>query len=250
MRIEPKRLLAHVLVLTLLAAAWEWGAQRGLLETALFGRPSGIAAYLRQALPDPRLWRDLAYTLGGTLIAFGVGSACAMALGLAFVAWPPAERALKPYLHAANALPRLALAPLFLLWFGLGVASKVAVGASLSFFVVLSATLAGIRGVAPDHVMLARSLGATPRQMFFRFTLPSAMPTLFAGLRLGLTVSLLGVVAAEIVAAEHGMGQRLAALQGGFDTNGVMGVLVLLALLGLGLSALMSLIERRLTRWQ
>ena len=147
-------------------------------------------------------------------------------------------------------MPRLALAPLFLLWFGLGVGSKIAVGSSLTFFIVLSATMAGMRSVNPDHLVLSRALGATPSQVFFKVTLPSAVPVIFAGLRLGLIFALLGVIGAELIAAEHGLGQTLAYLQSTFSMDGVMAVLLLLAVLGLGVTTLMNRVERYLAAWR
>jgi NitT/TauT family transport system permease protein len=147
-------------------------------------------------------------------------------------------------------MPRLALAPLFLLWFGLGLGSKVAVGTSLAFFIVLANTVAGIRGVSQDLVTLSRSLGATPRQVFFKVTLPSAVPVIFSGLRLALIYSMLGVVGAELIAAEHGLGQVLAYLQSTFNMNGVMALLALLALLGMIVTQGMTRLEKALLRWQ
>jgi NitT/TauT family transport system permease protein len=155
-----------------------------------------------------------------------------------------------PYLTVLNAMPRLALAPLFLLWFGLGLGSKVAVGTSLAFFIVLANTVAGIRGVSQDLVTLSRSLGATPRQVFFKVTLPSAVPVIFSGLRLALIYSMLGVVGAELIAAEHGLGQVLAYLQSTFNMNGVMALLALLALLGMIVTQGMTRLEKALLRWQ
>ncbi len=147
-------------------------------------------------------------------------------------------------------MPRLALAPLFLLWFGLGLGSKIAVGTSLSFFIVLANTVAGIRGVSQDLIVLSRSLGATPNQIFFKVTLPSAVPVIFSGLRLALIYSMLGVVGAELIAAEHGLGQQLAYLQATFNMNGVMALLALLAVLGMVVTQGMTRLEKALLRWQ
>jgi NitT/TauT family transport system permease protein len=157
---------------------------------------------------------------------------------------------MEPYLAVLNAMPRFALAPLFLLWFGLGLGSKVAVGTSLSFFIVLANTVAGIRGVSADLVILSRSLGATPKQVFFKVTLPGAVPVIFSGLRLALVFSMLGVVGAEIIAAEHGLGQTLSYLQSTFNMNGVMGLLALLATLGMLVTRGMTRLEKRLPKWQ
>jgi NitT/TauT family transport system permease protein len=252
--ISPEMLLraaAHIAFIVAFLSIWELAARHGLLDPTFFGRPSGIWNYLWTGfITGRKLWVELGYTLTGTVISFVVGSAAAIALGLVFTTYPKLHRAAEPYLTLLNAMPRIALAPLFLLWFGLGLGSKIAVGVSLTFFIVLSATVAGIRGVASDHLILSKALGATPQQVFFKVTLPSAVPVIFSGLRLGLIFALLGVVGAELIAAEHGLGQTLAYLQSSFSMDGVMALLFLLALLGLGVTAIMNRIERALLSWQ
>lgn len=244
-------LTGHAVFIVVLIAAWEFASLRGLLDRTFFGSPSGIAMYLWKGFGgDGKLWLELGYTLLGAAISFLAGSVGAVALGLVFAMVPPFHRAAEPYLTLLNAMPRIALAPLFLLWFGLGIGSKVAVGVSLTFFIVLSATVAGIRGVNTDHLVLSRALGASPRQIFFKVTLPSAVPVIFSGLRLGLIFALLGVVGAELLAAEHGLGQTLAYLQSTFHMDGVMGILFLLAFLGLAVTSLMNRLERSLLAWQ
>ena len=243
--------VAHAAFILAFLGLWEFASTRGWLDPVFFGSPSGIAAYLWEGFAVTKnLWLQLGYTVAGTLVSFGLGSLLAISLALAFAAWPKLEHAMDPYLMVLNATPRIALAPLFLLWFGLGIGSKIAVGTSLSFFIVLSSTVAGIRGVNPDHLTLSRSLGARPLQVFFKVTLPSAVPVIFSGLRLGLIYSMLGVIGAELIAAEHGLGQTLSYLQSTFNMNGVMGLLVLLALLGMAVTRGMTRLERTLLRWQ
>jgi len=128
--------------------------------------------------------------------------------------------------------------------------AKIAVGVSLSIVILLSSTVAGARSVDPDLLVLARTLGATPTQVFFRITLPSAIPTIFSGLRLGLIYSLLGVISAEIIGSVNGLGVVLTQSAGMFDTNGVFAVLVILALLGSVLTWGMNILEKRLLRWR
>jgi NitT/TauT family transport system permease protein len=192
----------------------------------------------------------LLWTLAGTLAAFLLGSATGILVGLLFVAYPKVEQFIDPIFAGLNALPRIALAPLFLLWFGLGISSKIALGFSLTFFIVLSSTIAGARSVNSDHLMLADTLGASSTQIFRRITLPSAVPTVFSGLRLGLIYALLGVIAGEIIAAQHGLGQSLTFLAGTFQINGVFAVLLLLAMLGMSLTWIMTAVEARLLRWR
>lgn len=242
--------LARAVLLCLLIGAWEYAASHGLLNPVFFGRPSGIAAYLWKGVVEGQLLADVLWTVVGTLGAFVLGSIAGILVGLLFVMYPSVEKTLDPFVAALNALPRIALAPLFLLWFGLGLSSKIALGASLTLFIVLSSTVAGIRSVDQDFLTLARTIGARPIQVFGRITLPSAVPTIFSGLRLGLIYAMLGVIAGEIIGAEVGLGQRLSYLAGTFATDGVFAVLVLLALLGTSITWLMSAMEARLLRWK
>ncbi len=163
-----------------------------------------------------------------------------------FVTSPTTEAVFNPIFTALNAMPRIALAPLFIIWFGLGLGSKVAVGFSLTFFIVLTSTVAGGRGVNPDHITLARTLGASESQIFRKFVLPSAVPVIFNGLRLGLVFALLGVIGSEILASENGLGQTLSVLAASFKTNGVFGIIFLLSMIGVGISWGMTSLENRL----
>lgn len=243
--------IAQSVLFGALLVAWEVAAGRGMLDPVFFGRPSGIVSYLWEGLfAGGPLLRDFLWTVLGTLGAFTLGSAAGILIGLLFVMYPFVEKVLDPFMAAMNALPRIALAPLFLLWFGLGISSKIALGASLTLFIVLSSTVAGIRSVDHDFLTLARTLGASALQVFARITLPSAVPTIFSGLRLGLIYAMLGVVAGEIIGAEVGLGQRLSYLAGTFATNGVFAVLALLAILGTSITWIMSAVEARLLRWQ
>jgi NitT/TauT family transport system permease protein len=153
--------LAHAVAIGAFLATWEYAAESGLLDPTFFGRPSGIARYLWGGfVVTGKLWLELGVTLAGAGISFFLGSIGAIAAGLLFAAFPRIHRASEPYLTLLNAMPRIALVPLFLLWFGLGIGSKIAVGTSLTFFIVLSATLAGIKSVSSDHLILSKALGA------------------------------------------------------------------------------------------
>ena len=248
---RARTVAGHVVFVSIFLGAWEWFARTGKINVGFLGQPSRILSYLVEGFGfGGTLWIDLGYTLLATAISFVAGSLLAFAFGLLFTLIPVLERAFNPYLTLLNAMPRIALAPLFLLWFGLGLGSKIALGFSLVFFIVLSATVAGMRGVDRDHVVLSRAIGATPTQMFFKVILRSAVPVIFSGLRLALIFSLLGVVGAELIAAERGLGQTLAYLQSTFNTNGVMAILLLLAVIGLAVSSGMNLLERKLLDWQ
>ncbi len=237
--------------LILFALAWEYVARNEIVDPLFIGTPSKILKFFWiELMVTGKLAVDMMWTLAGTGLAFVLGSVAGIATGLLFVTYPRLEKFCDPFFSALNALPRIALAPLFILWFGLGLGSKVALGLSLTYFIVLSSTVAGARSVDRDFLVLARTLGATPRKVFTRITLFSAIPTLFSGLRLGLIYSLLGVIAGEIIAAQHGLGQQLSYLAGTFQIDGVFAVLLLLALVGTSLTYGMSALEARLIRWR
>lgn len=241
----------QVLFLLTIFLLWEATAKNRWVDPLFIGQPSKIFAYLYAAIfVDHTLLFEAAWTLGATLVAFLLGSVTGVALGLLFVVYPPVEKFLEPMFAALNSLPRIALAPLFLLWFGLGPASKIALGFSLTVFIVLTSTVAGARSVDSDWLTLARMLGASKVAMFFKVTLISAVPTIFSGLRLGLIYALLGVIGGEIIASQHGLGQLLTYYAGSFETNGVFGVLFFLALLGVTLSWSMSALEKHFLRWK
>jgi NitT/TauT family transport system permease protein len=185
----PAIWIGRLVILGLFFAAWEKVSDLRLIDPILIGAPSGIARFLWDGIfVNGELINDLGWTMLGTLLAFVLGSLAGILVGMVFVTSPTIESLLNPIFMALNAMPRIALAPLFLIWFGLGLGSKVAVGFSLAFFIVLSSTVAGGRGVNPDHITLARTLGASGRQIFAKFVLPSAVPVIFNGLRLGLVL--------------------------------------------------------------
>ncbi|MEY4737526.1 MAG: hypothetical protein RL302_1845 [Pseudomonadota bacterium] len=240
----------HVVFIIAVVSLGEIAATRRWIDPTFFGQPSGVLKFLVENITSSKLWTDLGWTMTGVLASFVLGSVSAFGVGLMFVRWPLLEKFADPYFNAMNVMPRIALAPLFILWFGLGVGSKIAVGFSLTFFIVLSATVAGIRGVSQDHVTLCRTLGASATTTFFQVTLPGAVPVIFSGLRLGLIYALLGVIGAEIIASEKGLGQSLAFLSSTFDINGVMALLLILAFLGVAIVRLMTWLEKRLLHWQ
>ncbi|HEY9273017.1 MULTISPECIES: ABC transporter permease [Achromobacter] len=251
MKIRTQTCVDRALAVAGLLALWQLAASMSWVDQLLIGSPLGIASYLRANLfGEGALLVDFGWTMLGTLAAFALGTFAAIATGVLFVVSPRLERAFEPILAAANSMPRIALAPLFLIWFGLGLASKVAIGFSLCYFIVLSGTVAGGRSVSQDHSVLSVTLGASPWRKFIHFTLPTAVPTIFSGLRLGLVYSLLGVVGGEIIASEHGLGQQLSLLSSQFNTNGVLGILLLLALTGAGINGLMNIVENALLRWR
>lgn len=241
----------QVVTVVIFLLLWEWASKTRTIDPLFIGQPTKIFDFFYQSIfVDYTLLKEAVWTLSETLVAFVIGSVAGIVFGLLFVLSPRLEKFLDPLFSGFNALPRIALAPLFLLWFGLGPSSKIALGISLTFFIVLASTVAGGRSVNTDWLILSRMLGANKMVIFFKVTLISAVPTIFSGLRLGLIYALLGVIGGELIASQHGLGQLLSYLAGTFDTNGVFAVLFFLAILGVVLTRLMTAIEHHLLRWR
>jgi NitT/TauT family transport system permease protein len=184
------------------------------------------------------------------VIAFLLASVIGIVVGIALALLPRVERVVSPYLDALNAMPRIALAPVFVVAFGLTPKAKVALAFSIVVFIVLTSARAGVRSVDVDIMRLSTVLGANRRQMFAKVLFPVAIPAIFGGLRLGVIFSLLGVVTSELIAARDGIGQLLQGYASLFQIDGVYGLLIVLAVIASLLNAGMAIVERYLLRWQ
>lgn len=240
--------LIRVVVCGVIVGAWQLVADYRILNPAFIGVPSGIVSALF-ALPATTFTVDLLTTLSETVIAFAIGSVTGMVFGALLARSALLDRALRPIFGALNSTPRIAFAPLFILWFGLGEPSKIALGVSLVFFVVAANTRAALTGLDRDILLLARALGASEFDRLVRFVLPGAVPTLMAGLELGLAYSFLGTVAGEIMGGAHGLGVVLSYDANTFRTNEFFAVLVVLGLVTVVLLAVVRFVGRRASRW-
>ncbi len=229
---------------------WEVGAKQGWINPFYFSQPSAIFDALVEYVGSGAVWPNLVATLQATALGFIVGTAVGLPLGLLLGRYELLNGVLSPILAGLNAVPRVALAPLFVLWFGIGMSSKVVLAASLVFFIVMASAEAGVRATEPELLRMSRSLGAKEHQIFRTVVLPASVPSIFAGLRLGLTYSLLGVVFGEMVSAEKGLGQQVSLFGGTYQAANLFTVLILLGALGLLLNSLAMSLERFLLRWQ
>ncbi len=157
---------------------------------------------------------------------------------------------LDPFVTALYATPRIALLPLVMIWFGIGIASKIAIVFLGAIFPILVNTITGVRTMNADFVKVARSFGSTDRQLFLTVALPSSIPMLLTGLRLGLAHALVGIVVGEMYGAQHGIGFMIAVAGARFQTDKVMVGIIIIAGAGIALTELLRLIERRFERWR
>ena len=211
--------------------------------------PEVVAERGLRAMGSGLLWDHTAATVLEIVLGFSLGAATAIAIGTALGKSVVVERVLSPYIVAAQAVPILALAPLLDIWFGGGLLARVLVCALIIFFPIAIATMVGIRSADPQLREMLRSLGATPGQLTTRLEIPSALPVIFGGLRVGVTLSVIGAVVAEWVSASVGLGVLInIADQGLFDTPLMFVALAALAIIGLAFYGLVVLVERRLVQ--
>ncbi len=230
--------------------AWEWGAESKLLDKFFFSRPSDIAARVWQWTFNGSIWEHLAVTLTEALLSFAIGALSGVVFGFLLARVPILAALLDPYLKIANSLPRVILAPIFLLWFGLGIWSKVALGVTVVFFIVFFNTYQGVREVDPFIVNNARMLGASEKQLIRHVLAPSALTWIFSSLHISIGFAMIAVVVGEYLGASKGIGYTIAQAEGAFDTTGVFAGMTILAAVVLLVGEAVSRLERRLLRWR
>lgn len=227
---------------------WYWVDRAQLLPSMISRSPQQVAMFLWQIATDGTLWPSLYSTLEATIAAFLLASVAGVVAGILLGIFPRVEELLDPFINALNAMPRIAFGPVFIIAFGIGQTSKIALAFSIVFFIMLINARAGVRTVDRDILTMARVMNCSKMQMFFKILLPSAIPSIFAGLRLGLIYSLLGVITSEIIASRVGLGQLIAWYSGIFQLEGVYAVVVVLAFVASILNMTMAMLERRLLK--
>ncbi len=243
-------LLAQLLLLALLLCLWEWGTRRAAMNAFLFGSPSGIWAALVASLRDGSLLRDTYVTGLETLAGFALGNLLGTGGGLLLWYSRFVSRVLQPFIMALGSIPIVALAPIVIIWFGTGFASKVAM-ATLSVVVVsLVIAYKGALGVDPDQVNLMRSLGATKHQIFRFLVLPASLTDIFAGLKLTVGFALVGAIIGEFMSSDQGLGHAIFKAGSLYVISKVFAELAVTVALALLLSALVYRIERALLPWR
>ena len=189
------------------------------------------------------------YTLLSTVSGFVLGSIAGVALGIMVAESPFLERHLFPYVVAIRSIPKLALAPLFIVWFGFGLAPKVATVTLMTFFPVAVNAIEGFRSIEPERIQLMRSFSATRRQIFMMVKFPSALPFIFAGLNIGLQLAVTAAIVAEFVGSQQGLGILLLNMNQLMDVAGSFSIVVILAFIGIGLNWITRAIQKKIVFW-
>jgi NitT/TauT family transport system permease protein len=244
----------RLVVLALFLGLWEWFSRAGVIDAFNFSMPSKVFDQIRtwvlhgtaQGSLGEQIWTTLQEALYGWVIGVAAGVLLGIALGrIRFLA-----DVFGPYVKILNAMPRIVLAPIFLIWFGLGPASKVASAVVLVFFPVFFNAFQGAREVDRNLVANARILGASNRQVTFQVVIPSATSWIFTSLHVSFGFALIGAIVGEYIGATKGLGLMVSTAQGTFNAAGVYAAMVILAVVALIAEGLLTFLEKRLFRWK
>jgi NitT/TauT family transport system permease protein len=243
------KLFLRLAFLAILLIGWEYGSIA--LNAGFFvSRPSEIAlSFLRMVLSGSFFFH-LGITTTEAALGFFIGSAAGIAVGLILGRLPLLADVLDPFLTAFYSLPKVALAPLFILWFGIGLEMKVILAAVTVFFLVFLNTYTGVRSVSREQLAILRLMGANERHLVTKVIIPSAFTWVFTGLRLSVPYALIGAVVGEIIASNKGLGYLLSDAAAQFDTAGVFSALIGIVFLAMAFNGIVTLGERLLMPWK
>ncbi|GLS14344.1 MULTISPECIES: ABC transporter permease [Hydrogenophaga] len=248
-------------LLALIFLFWHAMTKPGLIPPFMFENDRQAAFFFGEPLriferiwawfvTDADIYQHLGVTLAETVMAFAIGAVGGLAGGLWLALSPMASAILEPYIKAMNAMPRIILAPIFAVWFGLGMGSKVALGVTLVFFIVFFNVYQGVKEVSPVVLANARMLGASQKQLLRHVYLPSATSWVFSSLHTSVGLAFVGAVVGEYLGSSQGVGYLILQAEGSFDINTVMAGILVLTTFALVLDGLVGKIEKRLMTWQ
>ena len=239
----------RVAAVLVLFGLWELGAGR-LFDIFYFSKPSLIVAQVGKEVVDPSFYRDLGVTALELILGYASGGAAGIAQGILLARWRYVAKICDPFLLALNSVPRIAVAPMLIVWFGIGVASKVFLAATLVFFITFFNTLSGIRGVDKALCDVVRVQGGSEWQIFTKVMLPHASAWILTGLKMSLPFALVGVILGEFLVSSKGLGFRLNSYATSYNTSGAITMILLMMLLMMALTAVADLVDARVMRWR
>ena len=242
-----RALVVSFFVLVMLA--WHVGLRMFEVSPLVFPGPVDVGRSLSAGFSSGEYWQHLAVTLYEILAGFAIGAAAGFLLGAAIGQSSVLEAVLYPYVVAFQAMPKVAVAPLFVVWFGFGATSKVVITATIVFFPVLANTIVGLRSAPRDQIDLMMAFTASRWQVFRMVRLPQSLPYVFVGLDIGIVLAVIGAIVGEFVGSQSGLGYLILQRNFSLDTPGVFAILVILSLIGIGLHMVMKAIARKVIFW-
>jgi NitT/TauT family transport system permease protein len=239
------RTIARLLLVLIILAAWEYQPSASL--RFWMSGPVEIVSRLGRWLVDGSLWGNVGSTLLAMSLGYVIGTGVGIVLGLVFGLMPRLHRVLSPYITALYAMPKIALAPLFVIVLGIGIASKVALVAITVFFLVLNSTLDGVRNVDRDLVRALSLMGATRSEVIVKVLVPATLPWIFTGMRIAVRYAFTNTLLAELIASNSGIGFMIEYYSGVFDATGTYAAILVLVIMSVGLTELLTQIEARMS---
>ena len=231
------------------ALAWELAAWQWPSVSRMVSQPTEIARGIVDVFATGEIWPHFQTTLTEMVVGYVLGAITGVVLGVLFGRVKLLGEIFNPYITVFNGIPKVALAPVFVIWFGIGVMSKIAIIFTMVFFVVFINTFGGLRSVNEEYVNIVRIMGASTWQVAREVFLPATLPFIIVGLRAGIPFSVIGAVVGEFIASTNGLGYYINYHQGTYDTTAIFVGVTILALLVVVLDWLLSRVERRLLKW-
>lgn len=228
---------------------WEWIVRGFGIAEIVLPAPSTILVALWKSAAGGELWSHLGVTLFEVLSGFAIGAAGGLLLGFMIALSPLAEKIFYPYVIAFQTVPKVALAPIIVIWFGYGLTSKVIITATIAFFPVLANAIMGLRAAPQEQLEMLTAYTASRWQLFHMVRLKQALPYIFVGLDIAIVLAVIGAIVGEFVGAKAGLGFLILQKNFNFDMPGTFAVLIVLSLIGVGLHGIISFVQRRVVFW-
>jgi len=243
--------LLQIVVLLLILAAIQFAVDSGAVQTIYLASPTQVAAALPVLIEEHQLFYHLSVTLSEAAVGVLFGATLGIATGIYMGLFPRIHQLLNPFLVWAMAIPKVTIIPLLTLYLGIGFGHKVFIVFLFSYFLFVFNTIAGIRQTQDNHIKVARTLGASQRQIIWKVILPSAVPSIMAAIRIEAATCLVAALFAEIFASKAGLGNLLNRLTGVYDTAGVFALVMIISLISLAIIFFVDWVEKRvLLRWK
>jgi NitT/TauT family transport system permease protein len=244
-----KASLAPALALVAVVGIWQAASELGVVDELTLPAPTAVLSAFIELFSTGMVWPHLYATVYATTIGFAFGAGTGFALAVFSSFWDTFRRTVSPFMVALQVMPRVALAPIFITWFGFGYTPKIVMAATICFFPVFINTLTGLLAVDQGEMEMFRSMRANKRQVFMRLSLPNALPTTFAGLKTAMTLALIGAVVGEFVGTERGLGLLIDRFTFRLAMDSSFAIVLLLTIVGLLLYLLMEFLDKRIVFW-
>jgi NitT/TauT family transport system permease protein len=243
-------IVARIVLFAVVVGLWQAGSSANLIDATVVPSPLAIWTSLAKIALNGQLAFHAWITIEETVAGFLIGAVGGIVLGFAIGRYPALAEVLDPFILAIYSVPKVALAPLFIVWFGIGIFMKIVLAAVTVLFIVFFNTLAGVRNVDRGLVDAVWLMGAKPRDVLLKVLVPSAMSWALTGVRIAIPYALIGAIIGELIASNRGIGYLISSAASGYDTAGVFAALIVLTVLAMLLNAVVDEIDRRLSKWK